>query len=355
MVAEREADAALQAVRRETAALDAEPEPKAAASRPGTAAPEAPLGMVAAALLKVCPLDGAGDAQRRAWAVALEAAVLSRHRSSTKEVKTHVRNLKNNLRSNGACLARYDPIELAALSNEQLGEDLKQDRLREATGRSWRAEQPWSGSYADPPPVISDDSAWRTASGRRRLVLATRGIDTEANAALQYYFKEVPGVEIAIGGSILAQEGVVDAFISPANTMGNMDGGIDKVYAEHFGWSPGRPYQDANPLQLAMDEKYGRKQAEVPIGESVIAPVEPLDESRTVRFLIAAPTMMTPGAIPIGSRVVYDASRAAFRAWRGSDGLIEAAACPMFGTGWGEVPAWVAAAQMWEAFVVAWA
>lgn len=108
--------------------------------------------------------------------------------------------------------------------------------------------------------------------------------------------------------------------------MGNMDGGIDKVYSQHFGWSPGRPYHDANPLQLAMDEKYGRKRAEVPIGESVIAPVVPLDDSRTVRFLIAAPTMATPGAIRIGSRVVYDASLAAFRAWRESDGSIEAVA-----------------------------
>ena len=44
---------------------------------------------------------------------------------------------------------------------------------------------------------------------------------------------------------------------------------------------------------------------------------------------------------------------AAFRVWRERE-EVASVACPMFGTGWGRVPPWVAAAQMWEAFVQAW-
>lgn len=175
----------LQAVRQETAALLSQPaelvaEPAEPEPVPAT---EAALGIVAAVLLKVCPLD-TGKAQRCAWAAALESAVLARHASS-QEIKTHVRNLRHNLRSNGTALARYDPVELAALSNEQLGEDVAQDRLRGATGCSWRVERLWSGSYAEPPPALSASGAWHVAAGsgrRRRLVLATRGIDVNRKA-----------------------------------------------------------------------------------------------------------------------------------------------------------------------------
>ena len=122
--------------------------------------------------------------------------------------------------------------------------------------------------------------------------------------------------------------------------------------------SPGRPYHDPNPLQLAIDARHGPS-AKLPIGQGIVVPVEPREKkgvaaaARTVRFLVAAPTMVTPGALPAGSRNVYDAAFAAFRAWRERE-EISSVAMPMFGTGWGRVPPWVAAAQMWEAFAAAW-
>lgn len=334
-------------------------EPQAARCAPAVAPADTALSKAALMLVERCPLDAAASDQgRREWAVQVEEAVSSRH-SSPQEVNAHLRNLLSNLRSNGVALALYEPAELAALSNAQLAEDSGERRRREATGRALgEDERQWHGSYADPPQVLSPRSAWHAT--RCSLVLCTRGIDSEAHKALQYYFHGVQRVAVASGGSILAQDGVVDAFISPANTMGNMDGGIDRVYAEHFGWSFGRPFQDVNPLQRAIDEKYGRARAELPIGESVVAPVEPVavdgPRARTVRFLIAAPTMVTPGPISCGSRIVYTAALAAFRACREQhdQGTVNAVACPMFGTGYGKVPPWVAAAQMWEAFVAAW-
>ena len=82
----------------------------------------------------------------------------------------------------------------------------------------------------------------------------------------------------------------------------------------------------------------------------------PTDSDCTQRFLVAAPTMKTPGAIlstTPHNRTVYRATLAAMKAWRECD-EIGSLAMPMFGTGWGSVPAWVAAAQVWEAFVDAW-
>ena len=171
-------------------------------------------------------------------------------------------------------------------------------------------------------------------------------------------FRQFSPVQVALG-SILDHDGAVDTFVSPANTIGNMDGGIDRDFSSYFDWSMGRPFHDANPLQLAIDVRYG-KGGELPIGASLVVPVVPGERSavRTVRFLVAAPTMRVPGALPLMSRDVHRAALAVFRAWREWDGQeagpINAVAMPMFGTGYGEVPVWVAAAQMWEAFVEAW-
>lgn len=146
-----------------------------------------------------------------------------------------------------------------------------------------------------------------------------------------------------------------------------MDGGIDRIYADHFKWPYGRPYKDVNPLQQEIDVKYGLFK-QIPIGDAILVPVtyrtaevdttKQLDASdlRSVRYLIAAPTMVRPEEIEKGSRIVYDASLAAFRAWRRNVTAhrIKSLAMPSFGTGYGNVPPVIAAKQMWEAFVTAW-
>ena len=102
----------------------------------------------------------------------------------------------------------------------------------------------------------------------------------------------------------------------------------------------------ANPLQLAIDKAKRETCATLPIGQAVVVRHKDV-------CLIAAPTMETPGRIPPGSRVVYDAARAAFVAWT-EHKEIGTIRMPAFGTGWGQVPIKIAAAQMWEAFVDAW-
>ncbi len=67
------------------------------------------------------------------------------------------------------------------------------------------------------------------------------------------------------------------ALVSPANSFGYMDGGIDLAYTERFGWD----LQDRLRGMLS-----GRHFGELPVGQAVI--LETLD--REYPFLVSAPT-----------------------------------------------------------------
>ena len=80
-------------------------------------------------------------------------------------------------------------------------------------------------------------------------------------------------------GSILDLD--VDAVVSPANSYGFMDGGIDHVYSHHFGWQ----LQD-RVQQLIKDKHHG---------ELLVGTAEIVDtDDSSIPFLIAAPTMRVP-------------------------------------------------------------
>jgi O-acetyl-ADP-ribose deacetylase (regulator of RNase III) len=80
-------------------------------------------------------------------------------------------------------------------------------------------------------------------------------------------------------GSIIDLE--CDAIVSPANSFGFMDGGIDALYSDHFGWH----VQDR--LQEMIRDKH---RGELLVGTAEIVPT---DNAR-IPFLIAAPTMRVP-------------------------------------------------------------
>jgi len=80
-------------------------------------------------------------------------------------------------------------------------------------------------------------------------------------------------------GSILDLK--CDAVVSPANSFGFMDGGIDALYSQHFGWG----VQDR--LQTLIRERHD--------GELLVGMAEIVDtENARIPFLIAAPTMRVP-------------------------------------------------------------
>ena len=72
-----------------------------------------------------------------------------------------------------------------------------------------------------------------------------------------------------------------DAVVSPANSFGFMDGGIDMLYTQHFGWGV------QERLQEAIREDHA---GELLVGAAEIVETEDPD----LPFLIAAPTMRVP-------------------------------------------------------------
>ncbi len=72
-----------------------------------------------------------------------------------------------------------------------------------------------------------------------------------------------------------------DALVSPANSFGFMDGGIDMLYTQYFGWH----------LQERLQEMIRtRHHGELLVGTAEIVETDDFDKP----FLIAAPTMRVP-------------------------------------------------------------
>ena len=78
----------------------------------------------------------------------------------------------------------------------------------------------------------------------------------------------------------------VDAIISPANSFGHMDGGIDYVYSEYFGWNV------SFYLRSKIWQDYD---GELLVGQSIIIDIENIKTSiDRIKYLISAPTMRVP-------------------------------------------------------------
>lgn len=89
-----------------------------------------------------------------------------------------------------------------------------------------------------------------------------------------------------------------DAVVSPANSFGFMDGGIDLLYTQHFGWHVQDRVQEA-----IREEHHG----ELLVGAAEIVETDQAD----LPFLIAAPTMRVPTILPGDTVSPYLAARAA--------------------------------------------
>lgn len=143
------------------------------------------------------------------------------------------------------------------------------------------------------------------------------------------YYGELP-VE-TYRGSIL--DLAVDAVVSPANSFGFMNGGIDLVYSKAFGWDVEKE------LRRKIGKFFG---GELLVGEAVeVSMIQPDD---SYRYVVAAPTMRTPSILPLGTINPYLATRAAIRCALASQ--CKSIAFPGMGTGCGMVPHVIAAWQM---------
>lgn len=167
--------------------------------------------------------------------------------------------------------------------------------------------------------------------------LHIRDRNHELVEALQVEFQGVADVEVSCGDIF---DVTADAIVSPANSFGFMDGGIDLAYSKRFGWE----------LQERLQDTIRRKHAgELPVGQAVI--VETYDSA--VPWLVSAPTMRVP-AVVSDTVNAYLALRAALLAVRVHDQSpgIETVLAPGLCTAIGRMPPRRAARQLAAAWAV---
>jgi O-acetyl-ADP-ribose deacetylase (regulator of RNase III) len=153
-------------------------------------------------------------------------------------------------------------------------------------------------------------------------------------------FQGIAGVDIR-DGDILGRR--ADAIVSPANSFGYMDGGIDLAYRDFFGMQ----------LETRLREQIGANyDGELPVGLATV--IETGDES--MPFLIAAPTMRVPENVSDTANA-YLAFRAALLAVRahnaGAGKQIRSVLSPGMATGVGAMDHGRAARQMAAAYLAA--
>ena len=131
-----------------------------------------------------------------------------------------------------------------------------------------------------------------------------------------------------------------DCFVSPANSFGMMDGGIDRDITAYFG----------NQLERRVQEHIlSAYSGEQPVGTSFIIPTLHANHP----FLAHTPTMQTPQDIT-GTKNVYYAMKAmlsAVQEYNASHGnIIQTVLCPGMGTLCGNMMASEAVSQMLLAY-----
>ena len=165
-------------------------------------------------------------------------------------------------------------------------------------------------------------------------------LDDELERAFREAFGDVAAVTVHRGSILQVQ---ADAIVSPANSFGYMDGGLDLVLSQHFGWS-----LESRVRAELLEHHLG----ELPVGQAIVVPTH--DEQ--VPWLISAPTMRVPMRVADTANAFL-----AFRAVLAAVGRHNAGrpqvpigtiACPGLGTGEGRMPAAVCAAQMRYAWAV---
>lgn len=157
--------------------------------------------------------------------------------------------------------------------------------------------------------------------------------DQTVFAALREAFSPFSEVTVTHGDLLTVAHNTV---VSPANSYGFMDGGIDKAYRAFFGAGVERR------IQVAIGR---RPEGYLPVGASLVVGTGHAD----IPYLIVAPTVLMPEAVDEGN--CYRAMRAVLRLASAEPDVARAIFSPGLGTGVGRVPPPAAARQMACAYV----
>ncbi len=162
-------------------------------------------------------------------------------------------------------------------------------------------------------------------------------VDPGVAEALAACFRDVDAAEVVVGDLLALR---ADALLSPANSFGYMDGGVDKRIDDFY----------RGKAQRAVRRRIAERwRGELPVGSADVLELP----SARFRFLVVAPTMRVPGPIA-GTIHAYLAFRAALAAAldRGRDGdpPITSLAATGLGTGVGAMSGEEAGDQMRAAY-----
>jgi O-acetyl-ADP-ribose deacetylase (regulator of RNase III) len=151
-------------------------------------------------------------------------------------------------------------------------------------------------------------------------------------------FEENPEVEVVLG-SMLDQN--VSAWVSPTNSKGNMDGGLDLVIKRQLG-----PKVEGRLKQEIARLYHG----DLPVGHATCIPTD----AAVPRYLISTPTMHASNEDISDTMNVALACAAAFQAVhmqnRRAEDSITSVALPGLGANTGKVPVEICADLMWTAY-----
>ncbi len=109
------------------------------------------------------------------------------------------------------------------------------------------------------------------------MIIHLTAVEPDLADAWQQFCGDLPDVTIH-RGSIF--DIPCDAVVSPANSFGFMDGGIDFLYSRRFGWHVQEQLQE-----LIRTHHHG---------ELLVGAAEIVETHAAIPFLIAAPTMRVP-------------------------------------------------------------
>lgn len=163
-------------------------------------------------------------------------------------------------------------------------------------------------------------------------------INAKMVKAWREVFEENPEVTI-VQGSMLDQQ--VDAWVSPTNSQGSMDGGLDGVIRNHLG------QQIQNRLKYELQTLF---KGSLPLGHATCVP----SGSHNPKFLISTPTMHSSSEDISDSLNTALACAAAFQMVhmqnRKQPGSISSIALPGLGANTGRVPVEICADLMWTGY-----
>lgn len=168
----------------------------------------------------------------------------------------------------------------------------------------------------------------------KKLKIILSALDEQLITAWKDCFKETANVEI-MNKDITKLK--CDAIVSPANSFGFMDGGLDYQLSVRFGWD--------------LEKKLQKIIKDLPEGELLIGQALILDTNDAeIPYLISAPTMRIPTNFNIDTSINAYLAMKAVLIKAMSKEEIKTVAIPGLCTGTGRMKVDVAAKQMLQAY-----